>query len=139
MSKEVEVYKYGDPEKGAEKGAQKGVLELIIKVTTMAKTLSPKDDGLLENSIMWKTRTKKGGLTEGKEISYTPKQDEGVVGSATEYAVYQEFGTRHMAAHPYLRPAIEVEALGNAAGEVMKKYCFEEMKKALKKRKKVNI
>jgi len=36
-----------------------------------------------------------------------------------EYAIYQEYGTRYMAAHPYVRPAIDehtpeiVKAIGN--------------------------
>ena len=30
-----------------------------------------------------------------------------IVGTNVEYAPYQEFGTRKMKAHPYLRPAVE--------------------------------
>ena len=39
--------------------------------------------------------------------------DEGmtaVVSANTEYAAYQEYGTRFMAAHPYLRPALREQA-----------------------------
>ena len=40
-------------------------------------------------------------------------EDEGmtaVVSANTEYAAYQEYGTRFMAAHPYLRPALREQA-----------------------------
>lgn len=56
-----------------------------------AKQLAPVDTGNLRNSI---THRQLDGDTE-------------IVGSAVEYAPYQELGTRKMKAQPYLRPAIE--------------------------------
>lgn len=52
-----------------------------------------------------------GGRLRGEIYSTTPrpvgKQVEAWVISPTEYAKYQEYGTRHNRAHPFLRPAAE--------------------------------
>jgi HK97 gp10 family phage protein len=53
-----------------------------------AKTLVPKDTGLLVNSI--------GTFQKG--LSW-------FIGSAVHYAPYIEYGTKRMSAKPYLRPA----------------------------------
>lgn len=58
---------------------------------THAKRYSPVDTGNLQGSIThWQ-------YNENTEI----------IGTDVEYAPYQEFGTYKMAAHPFLRPAIE--------------------------------
>jgi len=52
-----------------------------------------------------------GGRLRGEIFSTSPtvsgNRAEAWVISPTEYAKYQEFGTRHNAAHPFLRPAAE--------------------------------
>jgi HK97 gp10 family phage protein len=63
---------------------------LVVK--TAAKTLSPVRTGNLRASI--------GSRVEGL-------RQEAYVGSNVEYAEYQEYGTKYMAAQPYLRPALE--------------------------------
>jgi HK97 gp10 family phage protein len=138
MESSVDIIKYGDPKKGVEAGLKEGTIELLMKVTAAAKSFCTEDTGILKNSIMWKTREQSGGHSKGNVLKQQPKDDEGIVGSATEYAAYVEFGTRNMAAHPYLRPAVETEALGSSAAAVLKKYSIENMKEELKKRQKVN-
>ena len=49
-------------------------------------------------------------MVEGNRVSVR-------VISPTPYAKYQEFGTRHNAAHPFLRPALE-ESRANVVGQI---------------------
>jgi len=61
-----------------------------LEVCEHARALAPVRTGRLRSSIYAKT----GGWTAE-------------VGASAEYAVYVEFGTRHMQAKPFLHPAIE--------------------------------
>jgi HK97 gp10 family phage protein len=63
-------------------------------VQKTAKLLSPVDTGYLRRSIRRKTDSKGNGAI-------------GRVWTTTEYAIYQEFGTSKMKAHPFMRPALE--------------------------------
>lgn len=65
------------------------VQKAALKVEAEAKKLCPVDTGRLRASI---TTQRLGPLTYG-------------VGTGVEYAPYVEFGTRKMAAQPFLRPA----------------------------------
>ena len=56
-----------------------------------AKKLCPVDTGNLRNSITH-------DLDDGEPAAY--------IGTNVEYAPYQELGTIHMAAHPFLKPAV---------------------------------
>ena len=56
-----------------------------------AKKLAPVDTGNLRNSI---THT----VDDGEPAAY--------IGTNVEYAPYQELGTIHMAAQPFLKPAV---------------------------------
>lgn len=67
------------------------VREAALKCETYAKDVTPVDTGALRASIA------------AKKIAET----EWEVAPATEYAIYVEFGTRKMAAQPYMRPAAE--------------------------------
>ena len=134
--KEVEVIKYGDLIKGAAESIKAVNIGLLEKVTAEAKSwCAVGETGILRNSIMWKTQEQSGGHTEGNVLSSTAKEGEGVVGSATEYAGYQEFGTRKMKAQPFLRPAVEIEVFGSSGAATMKKYSAKAMESELKKRK----
>jgi HK97 gp10 family phage protein len=64
-----------------------------LQVHRRAVQLCPVDVGRLQSSITWRLATDSRGLL-------------GVVGTKTEYAPYVEFGTRYMAAQPFLRPAL---------------------------------
>jgi HK97 gp10 family phage protein len=62
---------------------------LALNIQNYARLVAPVDTGRLRSSIF----VRRGdGYVE--------------VGSNVQYAAYVEFGTRHMAAQPYLRPAI---------------------------------
>ena len=63
-----------------------------LYVESQAKTLSPVDTSRLRNSMNHAVDLSKKKVT---------------IGTNVEYAIYQEFGTRKMAAQPYLRPAAE--------------------------------
>ena len=83
------------------------VAEAAANVTTVAKKTVPVYTGVLRDSI-------------------TPTQDENAdgmaweVGTNIEYAVPVEYGTKRMAARPYIRPALENERakIGDHAREV---------------------
>jgi HK97 gp10 family phage protein len=121
---------------GNQKGTLKGMLETAIRVTSQAKALSPvaeKNGGQLRNSIMWKSYTAKGGITGGDPLTSRPKKNQIIVGSNTEYAVYQEFGTRKMAAQPYLRPAIDIVTNGTNGAKAMSKAMYNSVREYLKR------
>lgn len=61
-----------------------------MEVREYARALAPVRTGRLRNSIYAKTS---GWTVE--------------VGASAEYAIFVEFGTRHMQAKPFLRPAVE--------------------------------
>jgi HK97 gp10 family phage protein len=64
-----------------------------IQVEAAAKRLCPVDKGRLRASVTHSIERDSRGL-----IAF--------VGSNVHYAIYQELGTRHMRAQPYLRPAL---------------------------------
>ena len=59
------------------------------KAEGYAKGYAPHDTGRLEGSI-----------------SHATDDDTAYIGTNVDYAIYQEFGTRKMSAHPYLTPAV---------------------------------
>ncbi len=67
----------------------KAVRDLMLIVEAKAKELCPVDTGKLRASI----------------TPVIQSWAEAYVGTNTEYAPYVEFGTKHMAAQPYLEPA----------------------------------
>ena len=67
----------------------KAVVELVLLVEAEAKKRCPVDTGLLRASIT--------PVIESWAAGY--------VGTNTHYAPYVEYGTRHMAAQPFLEPA----------------------------------
>lgn len=104
---------------GNTEGTLKGMLATAIRVTTQAKKLAPVDKGQLKGSIMWKSSTGRGGITDGKSITEDVKPNEIIVGTATEHGVYQEFGTRKMPGQPFLRPAVEIVTRGTSGSKAM--------------------
>ncbi len=67
------------------------VAKAAFDIEGRAKMAAPVDTGFLKSSI----QASGGGL-------------EWVVSAGAEYSVHQEFGTRHMAPHPFLIPAAEM-------------------------------
>ena len=135
----VKVIRYGNPVKGVSGGVKEGNLAIAINVTAQAKRLSPFDEGRLRNSIMYKVHNREGGFNDQpgvnaeKKINVNPKENDGYVGTATEYAPYMEFGTRKTAPKPYLRPAIALVAKGADSMDILAKIQREQMNGALKR------
>src|SRR5512138_302462 len=71
--------------------ASQAVMKTAAAIEADAKDEAPVDTGALRNSI------------------HTEKEDEltAVVSDGVEYGIYQELGTRKMAAQPFLIPAVE--------------------------------
>lgn len=67
------------------------VKKAAFRIEARAKQLAPVDTGLLRNSI----QTNVDGPLKAS------------VGTNTEYAAYQEFGTRHQKGKPFLTPAAD--------------------------------
>lgn len=72
-------------------GAPPVVAKAALDIEGRAKMYAPYDTGALRNSIR---------AEQLNEALWRV-----VVG--VEYGIYQEYGTRYMAAHPYMRPAFE--------------------------------
>lgn len=129
----IEFSKNPDILKIIEEGVEKGIATICSNVRSQAVDLAPValvNGGRLKNSIVWKTS--KEGQGDPLPGEPTPKKLNGYVGSAVEYAVYQEFGTRYMAPQPFLRPAIAIKALGRRGADVMKEKMDEEARGKLK-------
>lgn len=124
--------------RGVKLGTEQAVLETAINVTAQAKDLAPVDTANLKGSIMWQSANQQGGYGEGsstesnKLTSPIPKGG-AIVGTACEYAVYQEYGTRKMFAQPYLRPAVDIVARGSTLDNAMKSAMEQSVAKELKK------
>ena len=125
------IIKYGDPIKASQDAIDNGNWELIMRVGAAAKALAPVDFGQLKGSIMWKVVGREDGHEEGPKVQMRPDKDSGIVGTATEYAAYQEFGTKRMKAQPYLRPAVTLEVFGPNGMNVLKKETIDAMAKEL--------
>lgn len=92
--------------------------ETAKDVVKRAVDNAPDDTGFLESSIYYSASN--GVSTYGEGIK-TPPEDasvlpeekpssgehEAIVGVAASYGLYQEYGTAHDAAHPYLIPAAD--------------------------------
>ncbi len=112
--------------KAVSAGTEQALLETAVKVTAQAKSLAPIDLGELKGSIMWKTAKADGLHTEGNKLSEPVKGLSAIVGTATEYGIYQEFGTRKMAPQPFLTPAANIVTGGSTyareASKIMKNW-----------------
>ena len=124
----VKIIEYGDFNEIMETFTKEGILETCINVRNEARSLSPVGEtGDLRQSITYQTGETGGGL------SVNLNKNQGAVGSALDYSIYQEFGTRHMKPQPFLRPAVSIWAYGNKADAVLKKRAEEVAKGNLSK------
>ena len=73
-----------------------------LEVEREAKTACPVDTGTLKRSINGRAYEDGGNLVA--EIA--PDNGEGE-GNCVEYAIFQEYGTRHHSAQPFLIPAFD--------------------------------
>lgn len=136
----VEVIEYGDVPKAVSEGNENALIEIANAVTNTATALAPVDTGQLRNSIMWEVKGADGGFNDGsgktpaeRKLSKNPKDGEAYVGSALLHSIYNEFGTRRMAAQPFLRPAITEETSGTRAVRTIKKLQEESVANGMKK------
>src|SRR5512146_2562669 len=83
-----------DSIRASDRNRAEAVLEVAARhIEGMAKGLAPVDTGALRASIH---------VSQERPLQRT-------IGDGVEYGIYQEFGTRHMPAHPFLLPALEAE------------------------------
>ena len=129
----VTVTSFGNVPKAIEEGNEKTIIELVTKVTAQAKVLAPVDTGQLKNSIMGKVSGAEYGHQGGPSLSDQPKEGEGVVGTAVVHGIYNEFGTRRLAAQPFLRPAVASEANSLRVQTMVKKFQTDAVRKGMAK------
>jgi len=135
----VEVIKYGNLPKAVQEGNQAAIIELVTRVTAQAKALAPVDFGQLKNSIMGRVKgedygfNKSGGKSATQKLTERADEGEGFVGSALLHAIYNEFGTRKMAAQPFLRPAVGIEANGAKAKRLITQLQNKAVKDGMRK------
>lgn len=136
---------------GAEEALKAVIVATAVEVRANAVFYAPVDEGRLINSLMWRTSwdrdafgfPREGGFNEagGSERATTPLSalrssgaPEGVVGTAVEYGLYQEFGTRFMPAQPFLRPAADA-VRGASAAAIAQRWGNAAMDREFKARK----
>jgi hypothetical protein len=95
---------------------------LIDESPVKARLTVEKTCVLVVNRSMGHSRVRTGVMRSEWEFDMDETEPEGIVFNLIRYAVYNEYGTRYMSAHPMLRPAIaetraEFEAL---AAEIYK-------------------
>lgn len=123
--------------------ANRSNLDMAVEMVAQAKLASPFKEGQLRNSInatslQWEDI----GLNDepdnklGKPLSSAGLKDgEFYVGSSSDHAVFQEFGTKNIPASPFLRVAEEIVIQKKVISTVMAKYSKEAMANELQLRK----
>ncbi len=116
---------------------QKGILNLATKagakvIEESARDKAPKRSGRLAKAIYTKRKSQRKKKREGDN----PKDAVYEVGIRLDqkgawYATMVEFGTRHSAPRPYMRPAFE--GTGDTALNGMKSYLRKRVENAIKK------
>ena len=92
--------------------ARTALRNVALAVETRAKALAPVSTGALRASIytvIGNEPTPLPSVPGDAERTALPQPDDKLVahvGPSVEYGVYQEFGTRRMAAQPFLIPAL---------------------------------
>ena len=133
--------KYGNVKTAVANG--KGISNLMIgaAIASQAKLLAPVDYGQLRNSLSASNTSRTEMLNnmagEKAEALDTQglKDDETYVGSNSDHAIFQEYGTVKQPAQPYLRPAMESVVQRKTPAEIFEKYGREAMDRELKGRK----
>jgi len=91
---EIRFNKMPELTKASRERAVQAVQKAADDIEGVAKIKAPFDTGNLMSSIQEQKEPDSSDLTK-------------YVGPHVEYAIYQEYGTSRMRAHPYMRPAAE--------------------------------
>lgn len=84
------------------------VKKTCFDIEARAKTAAPVDTGALKNSVYTVTSDSSDYSAGGLPQVPAPADDQtGYVAVGMSYGIYQEYGTSHMPAQPYLTPAAE--------------------------------
>ena len=124
-------------------------IALGAQIASKAKVLVPVDYGQLRNSVSvssldqsfllndnQNSRIKHVGENQASKLEITGLKGSDVyVGTNSDHALFQEYGTVKQPAQPFLRPAMEEKANGSNAASILEKYSRENMEAELKKRK----
>ena len=133
--------KYGNVKTAVANGKEISNLMIGAAIASQAKLLAPVDYGQLRNSLSASNlrETKLLNNMEGEKADALDtqglKDDEVYVGSNSDHAIFQEYGTVKQPAQPYLRPAMEAVVQRKTPAEIFAKYGREAMDRELKRRK----
>lgn len=133
--------KYGNVKTAVANGKEISNLMIGAAIASQAKLLAPVDYGQLRNSLsasnLRETKLLNNMSGEKAEALDTQglKDDEVYVGSNSDHAIFQEYGTVKQPAQPYLRPAMEAVVQRKTPAEIFEKYGREAMDRELKRRK----
>ena len=133
--------KYGNVKTAVANGKEISNLMIGAAIASQAKLLAPVDYGQLRNSLSASNlrETKLLNNMEGEKADALDtqglKDDEVYVGSNSDHAIFQEYGTVRQPAQPYLRPAMEAVVQRKTPAEIFAKYGREAMDRELKGRK----
>ena len=138
---DVKRTKYGNVKSAVADGKAISNLMIGAAIASQAKLLAPVDYGQLRNSLSASntSRTEMLNNMEGEKAEALDtqglKDDEVYVGSNSDHAIFQEYGTVKQPAQPYLRPAMEAVVQRKTPAEIFAKYGREAMDRELKRRK----
>ena len=133
--------KYGNVKTAVATGKEISNLMIGAAIASQAKLLAPVDYGQLRNSLSASntSRTEMLNNMSGEKAEALDtqclKDDETYVGSNSDHAIFQEYGTVKQPAQPYLRPAMEAVVQRKTPAEIFEKYGREAMDRELKRRK----
>jgi len=141
MGVKLTKIKFGDMGTALKAITKNSNLELGAQIASYAKVLNKPDTGQLRNSISAVSLSQSvllnnssGEKAEKLETSGL-SGDEVYVGSNSDHALFQEYGTIKQVAQPFLRPAAELKAKGANMADIVAKYNRKAMEAELKKRK----
>lgn len=132
--------KFFDTKTGINKASSLSSFQIAKLISGQSKALAPTDDGLLRNSIMAiSDKGQDSGLNNNSgeksnlSLKDQPKKGSAHVGTALDYGIYQEFGTRRMRAQPYLRPSAAIITGQSKTFDFVSQIFDKEVKKSTKK------
>ena len=133
--------KHGNVKTAVANGKEISNLMIGAAIASQAKLLAPVDYGQLRNSLSASNISKTVMLNNMAGEKAEPldtqglENDEVYVGSNSDHAIFQEYGTVKQPAQPYLRPAMEAVVQRKTPAEIFAKYGREAMDRELKRRK----